>query len=330
MENPATQLNNFINAIKNIKTWDDHDNFYKKNIVPIANASIPSEKDKTLKVYQYRYTPELANHEFFKHFLISLVNVNHYDERTKINVSDINKIFNGFNTLECIFANSQQLKKSHEAYIEADKNLIQQLNKPLNKTSIDIMINIIKQYSIMQVLSYIDLCNTQRLKIKIKKITEIVPQVIDKNNEAVITDEILNSILNSYSKKLQTINDLKKQQMGNVPDVDITRSENDIDQMLQAAPKQGPQQQLIAKTKKLKQPKQVIAQSQQKIDQPTIVTLEEPEQPKPQTPAKQKPQVQTQPGVFTSVSNFSGGNDSNKHKYLKYKAKYLQSKYNMQ
>lgn len=238
-------MKHFTNLIKNLETitlngaWAKHKEMYIKNILPFANVeSVKVVDGQNYKIYKFKYDKEIYEHPFFKHFLISLVSVNRHEikdnvEKLKIEtkIDEIKKNFNGFTTLECIFNNEKALETSYNEYVKADQNLIAQLSKTFEAGAKDVMVKIIKAFCLMQVLSYIELCDVKSHNIRIKTIEKIIKeQVNGKDGKPYIPADILKAILD----KIQKVNDHNNLNFGVLDDFEkqkkdvIYRNEKDI------------------------------------------------------------------------------------------------------
>lgn len=220
------------------KTWGFHKNMYVNNILPISNQEFTKDiNGQKHKIYKFKYDKDIFEHKFFKQFLISLVSVNRHtiksDDKVKINITidDIGKKFNGFTTLECIFNNESALEKSYNNYVNADKALIAQLDKTFEIGAKQIMMDIIKQFCRMQVLSYIELCDVKSHNIRIGTIEKIIKeQIPTKDGTPYIPADILKTIL----EKIKLVNDHNSLNFGELEDFEkqkkpvVYRSDKDI------------------------------------------------------------------------------------------------------
>lgn len=224
----------------------DHKDVYD-NIIQII-AKVRNEDGN----YKYKTDSIISTHEFFKHFLYSLIGVNyHYSQyynQIELKINDITKKFNGFYTCECIFGkNYEAMKKSIDDYYNHDKEIIKEFEKYIkdNKDLTTLIVNIKK----LQVLSLINLCgvkiveNHSKVKNITQKITtysktgtpetiniippEIIKLLIDKTNAIANAQNIgenLEDILNfAQTEENIDLPEIRNDEKGEEPNGDISR-----------------------------------------------------------------------------------------------------------
>ncbi len=348
-----------LDELLNIELWKLCAKIYNNIIRHIAEKKqLNDTKDGIQYTYMYKYKDEFSHNIFWKHFITFILKLNfHGQNDIPFNIELVTKKFNGFKTCECIFSNLVELNKKINKLIVNDGLLINYLLNGKEKgDSVEAKERLIRNLKLEQFLSVIDLCGNDKTIEIIKFIKGKHTRGADGRVDTVykIPEEILHLINN----KLESTHQIKQTGLKGIDNTlsetlsEYNQNNELIDQQRKKFAKYGELQQQKGKQEVKDEGEPFIEQQQQKrkqVDKPSDIVDGElfvPVNQQIPTTATTTTQNENQPTVFGATNNKvgpnekgklntitieefpskTGGSNISRHKYLKYKSKYIQLK----